>query len=548
MKRILFLSFLVISTLAVAMPQRFTSHLHQVSMQDCDRVLAKIVTVESKDRDLKSHLDEVPQCVTFFTERLTRESFKDKDYRRACSPLLQDFCQQHRYLSLPTLTENYKTNKLKVAGSMGLGYMFGKTTSRTVKKYLHRLKKTEESKAKSQGAECYERLKSNQEIAKMCEEKAPQDCIEGWRLKDKRCIVEADVCNEAIMPKLVCECIPDRSKLAGPPEWEYKIDGDNVECIDKREKDCDKLNGVNTKPYRVAGKPNTGYFSGKRDDVNSELHIIKWKYDSADTSRGIKGCYVNLCEEGYKVDSWELGCKKKPKKVTPNPNPNPNPNPQSCVGFGAANGRAEDIVAVHGGGHVFGSPTTRTCRTVCDKTYASDNTKATNGGGSGVCSAVASVCPNVALSDRIGLNVIGWEYRAVDDCSALCKPGYEYDKNNVNDKDKVCKEQNQIEKKVTICCLTKSWNGGVLRKNLIDVKVKIGINYSVNKNSGNLGMYEICVWNNEKICLGVERGTGKEDFTPTDDWLNCSCKDKNDKKTTCGKRSKKERPEPISCP
>ncbi len=264
---------------ANAIPLRFTKHLTEVSPADCERVLAKIATTESKIRDLKNFLDEVPQCVVFFTEKLTTESFRDKDYRRGCEHLLQDFCQQNRYLSLSTSTENYGTNNLKLAGTMGLGFMFGRTGVHEAKRAIDKFKKGDSSKAKATQSKGDARLEDNIQKGKTCDSRGPEECILSWKLKDEDCLDKEKVYADK---ELICECIPDDTNET---DWNViEVDGKFSHCENKAEAECLDKN------------------------KNKANNILEWAYNTVD------GCHVKQCLEGFDINEYKTGCKKGNRK------------------------------------------------------------------------------------------------------------------------------------------------------------------------------------------------------------------------------------------
>ncbi|MBN1783718.1 MAG: hypothetical protein JW812_01995 [Alphaproteobacteria bacterium] len=466
----LFLSIMVSVSISVqALPLHLTTHLRNVTPQDCERVIAKIAMTESKDPDLKNQLDEVPQCITFFTERLTRESFRDKDYRKGCQDLLPDFCQQNRYLSLQTIVEKYKTNNLKLIGSMGLGFMYGKTAVSEAKKLADRFKKSTGDKVeatKSQGENVYE---ENLKIKEECLARGPQDCKLTWKLKDDTCV------DETKKSKVKCEC--------EPATWTDDYDPDTKQC-GKLKAECLANNGATQIPL-TAGPNFADYVrlhnTGRA--TNKDLHIMEWMYDEANTSHGINGCHIKQCAKGYMKDEYDLECLEDdgtnckanndlgdtaalfppiPSSLTkaklnavafdyragssygwggcfisnckpgfePNENktncipvvveyPNINPPTNECAAFDAPPngfGRASIV------GHIFGTPVASPCRLICNEDRvaldADDPAKKK-------CETAATNCTNIfTQGGKRGKNIIGWEYDATASdpkCQPLCQ-------------------------------------------------------------------------------------------------------------------------------
>ncbi|MBN2675791.1 MAG: hypothetical protein JXR30_00895 [Alphaproteobacteria bacterium] len=285
-----------------AVPKRLTEHLHKASISDCEQALTEIVSVESLDRDLKSQLDEVPQCVAFFKDRLTTHSFKDpKDYRKACEYMLFDFCQQNRYLSLQTLTENYGTNKLKMAGSMSLGYMAGQTGANMTKRMIDNLKKSKGIPVAANESAKEKKLKENEEIADNCPSKEAQDCIKSWKLKNPDCIDPDKVKNAKDASEIPdCECEPDEIDL--DDKWEY--DSDTETCLPKGKESCLDNNAGASHIPQIISMPsfNVG------NKTNEQLHVVRWDFDETDTANGYDGCFIKECSKNFEPNSYGTQC------------------------------------------------------------------------------------------------------------------------------------------------------------------------------------------------------------------------------------------------
>lgn len=280
-----------ISIVASALPLHLTTHLRNVTPQDCERVIAKIAETESKDRNIKNHMDEVPQCITFFTQRLTRESFHDKDYRKGCQGLLPDFCQQNRYLSLQTIVEKYKTNRLKLIGTMGLGFMYGRNAITEVKRVADRFKKSTGKNAKTTKSQGEVRYEENKKLVEECPKRDPEGCKLTWKIKDPTCL------DETKRSKTKCECVP--------ATWTDDYDPATGQC-GKHRTECLANNGQNKKPLEPRSYFGTTFNTARA--TNQDLNIIEWAYDNTDDSHGVKGCYIKQCADGYDRDEYHLKC------------------------------------------------------------------------------------------------------------------------------------------------------------------------------------------------------------------------------------------------
>ncbi len=455
MRRI-FISLFLISGIVFqvnAIPLRFTKHLTEVSPADCERVLAKIATTKSKIRDLKNFLDEVPQCVVFFTEKLTTESFRDKDYRRGCEHLLQNFCQQNRYLSLSTSTENYGTNNLKLAGTMGLGFMFGRTGVHEAKRAIDKFKKGDDSKAKATQSKGDARLEDNIQKGKTCDSRGPEECILSWKLKNEDCLDKEKVYNDK---ELICECIPDDTNET---DWNIiKVDGKFSHCENKAEAECldknknkNKSNNILEWAYNTVdgchvkqclkdfdiNEDKTGCEKGnskKCEDNNTlsdtalikwpsalsgktkqNLHIASFGY-RAGGSKGWQGCYITSCVDDWEVDDFGRQCKEIEKNVVivVKDETEDDTSEGDCSDLNALNGEGIKVT-----GNIFGSEINDECRLVCEEGSIKNDTKceklSTNG--TGICDKTFSFCEEIYKA-----SMYGWEYNLdKSKCEPLCK-------------------------------------------------------------------------------------------------------------------------------
>ena len=280
-----------------AVANRLTKHLYKASVSDCEQALAEIVSVESLDRDLKNQLSEVPKCVAFFKTRLETHSFREpKDYKKGCSYMLQDFCQQNRYLSLSTLTENYKTNMLKQAGTMSLGFMYGRSAGQVGERVVDNLRKKKGLIVEANESAGKKTLVKNQAAKESCLEKEPKECIESWKLLNPDCDSEAVI---KANPDTVCECVPDEIITGG--EWEY--DSTTYNCSPKGKDDCLDLNDF---AFDVAIPQTT--FRPASGKTKKEKYIVKFGFDADDRGKGDNGCFIQECAETREPDSYGAQC------------------------------------------------------------------------------------------------------------------------------------------------------------------------------------------------------------------------------------------------